>query len=610
MADEVFQIGFETTGDAEAAAAFEKLKIEQRQLQAQAKTLAAELKKLEAAGETSSTEFKELSRAYIQAKEAAGQLGREANGIASQLRNQAAAAEQSSASLGESRKASQNAGRQMGMLVNSVAELGFSFGAAIPGMQTYGTQLAMMGGNAVTFGAAMGPVGVAVGVLAGLLPVAIGALNQFGDASDDAAADQANLEVSTKDANDALRDQIQLLNTRERQARLAAPGGLVTGEDADAEQRRLQGQIDRSRAQLASVQRDVERAQAAAEEAESRRARAGTAAALREANEARAHVEALRRQQTAVEERLAAAREEQARVVAIGLDADRQDRLAAEEEEAERNEDRRRGRRQRLTEEEREAERKRLQAVRDASQAAVDAVAQEYERRAQIAQAHNRMLLAEERRRAQEEAEIQREVSETIREEMRLDEAEAQRAMRAAQGHAQEMAERQRQLGSITESMWSDIGGSVTKAAGDMFRFVISGAEGGADAFLALLDSFLEATSVQYTIKALAEAAEAVSAAARYDYAAAAQHGVAAGMAVAVAAATGIGAAAIPNVPTTESGAAAGNQPVQPAPAAQGAPQAPMNVFLYAPNTVMTRTEQAQQLAAIERVGQRELGRV
>lgn len=610
MADEVFQIGFETTGDAEAAAAFEKLKLEQRSMQAQSKALAAQLKTLEAAGQQNTTEFKELSKAYIQAKEAASQMGRQANSVSANLRNQASAAQQSATAMVDSRKASQNAGRQMGMLVNSVSELGYSFGTAIPGMQTYGTQLAMMGGNAVTFGAAMGPAGVAVGVLSGLLPVAIGALNSFSDSTDDATDSQHSFERATKNATNALEGQIEAMRRAARERNLDS-GGMVASGQAGESVEELEERLRRQRAQLQQITRsggEFDRAMSALSEAGERHGRELSERTFEAQREASERLVSVRESRAALERRIAETEAMRDQRMQQQLAAMVGERVAEEDEEEERQEDRRSARRHRQTAAEREAERKRVQAVQDAAQAAIDVVANEYARREELARAHTRMLLAEERRRADQEAEIQRGLTREIQAEIRLDEAEARRAMRVAEQHAREMTKRQEELGSITSSMWSDIGGSVTSAAGDMFKFVVEGAEGGGDAFLAMLDSFLEATAVQYSIKALAHAMEAVGAAARYDYAAAAQHGIAAGMAVAVAAATGLASAAIPNAPTS-SASAASNAPAQPAPSAQGAPSAPLTINLFSPNAVATKAEQAQQLAAIERVGRRELGR-
>lgn len=610
MPDEVFEIGFETTGDAQAAAAFEKLKLEQRDMQGQARALNARLRELEQTGQTSTVEFQELSRAYIQAREAAGQLGRQANGIAADLRDQATASETAATGLLSTSRASKNAGRELGLTVNSIAELGFSLGTAIPGMQTYGTQLAMMGGNAVQFGASLGPAGVALGVLSGLLPVAISAFVDFSDATDEASESQSTLEVATKDANDALRAQIELLGRRDRLSRLGGDRGLVTGEDATAEQETLQRTIDRQRAQLDDVRTEMAAAQSAFQEAETARVQSASAERNRAANEALERVRRLSAQEYAIRSRLEESVAEQTRVVQLGLSADRQDRAAREEEDEERQADRRRGHRRRLSEAEREEERKRVEAVRAASQAIVDQIASEYRQREEMARAHTQMLLAEQRREEQDLAERMRRVDDDIQQELRLDDQEARRAMQAAEEDMQRMHQRQQELGQITTGMWSSIGGTVTQAAGDMFRFLISGAEGGSDAFLALLDSFLESTAVEYSIKALAEGANAVAAAARYDYAAAAQHGVAAGLAVAVAAATGIAGAAI-QVPQPGQAAAGGGagrgQIGAPSPGA-GPGGGNVTVNLFAPNTVMTQAEQGQLIGNLQRAARREFG--
>lgn len=641
MADEVFQIGFETTGDAEAAAAFEKLKLEQRSMQAQAKTLATQLKTLEAAGQQNTTEFKELSKAYIQAKEAASQMGRQANGIASSLRNQAAAAQETVVSTEAARKASQNAGRQMGMLVNSVSEVGYSFGAAIPGMQTYGTQLAMMGGNAVTFGAALGPVGVALGVVAGLMPVVIGAMNDFGEETEEAAQDQGDLEDAMRRANRRISEQLDLLNRRERQQRLGirADASLesimqddslgISGADAEAEQRAIQSEIDRLRAERDRLVGNDENgggevaiARAALEEAEARQAQAESfddmRRALADVNEERERAETLEWELWSVEQQLQEQREQQARVVAAGLSADRQ--IAAVEAEEEDEEDARRereratrrsGRRRRETAEEREAERKRLQIIQSGMQAEIEIKADGFRRIQEMReQAIEDEAAAENKRK-----DLLRQIAEDQRREEREAERQAEADRRAAEQErlrlAQEAAAEEKRLAAITGSMWSDIGGTAMSAAGDMFKFVIEGAEGGGDAFLAMLDSFLEATAVQYSIKALAEAMEAVGAAARYDYAAAAQHGVAAGMAVAVAAATGIGAAAIPNVPTTESGArSSGGGQADPTSLGAAGGSGPVNISLalFAPQAVFTEAERGQLMGHGIREARRQFG--
>ncbi len=137
----------------------------------------------------------------------------------------------------------------------------------------------------------------------------------------------------------------------------------------------------------------------------------------------------------------------------------------------------------------------------------------------------------------------------------------------------------------------------VTDAAGKMFTFLAEGAEGGSDAFVALLDNFLETTAIQYTIKALAELAEMAAAAARQDWGAFAQHGVAAGMAAAVAAATGGAGAAIQAPAAPAGGAGASSRPVTPQQPPQGATE-PFVVNIYASGAVFTERERTQMIAA------------
>jgi hypothetical protein len=163
-----------------------------------------------------------------------------------------------------------------------------------------------------------------------------------------------------------------------------------------------------------------------------------------------------------------------------------------------------------------------------------------------------------------------------------------------------------RENAQIMQGMWSSLGSTVTDAAGQMFKFVISGAEGGTEAFLALLDSFLESTAIQYAIKALAEGAEAVAAAARYDYAAAGQHAAAAALAAGVAIATGVAGAAI-QTPSAAGAAGGGGRPppVQPTTGSAAAQGGNFTVNIYSPNAVTTEREQAEMIAAIMRVGRR-----
>lgn len=156
----------------------------------------------------------------------------------------------------------------------------------------------------------------------------------------------------------------------------------------------------------------------------------------------------------------------------------------------------------------------------------------------------------------------------------------------------------------IQDQMWGGLANTVTAAAGDMFQFIVEGGDLGSDAFLSMLDSFLEATAIEYSIKALAEAANAVAAAARMDPAAAA-HATAAGLAAGVAAATGLASAAI-SVPDT--GGSQTPSQAQPAQQNDGGGPASFNVSLFAPQAVFTEAERGQLLAHGFREARRQMG--
>lgn len=179
----------------------------------------------------------------------------------------------------------------------------------------------------------------------------------------------------------------------------------------------------------------------------------------------------------------------------------------------------------------------------------------------------------------------------------------------AAEDSRLALEQSQTQVRQIESEMWGNLGGTVKSLMGDVFKFIIEGNLSSGDAFVAMLDQFLQATALEYSIKALAEAANAVAAAASYRYDAAAQHATAAGLYVGVAAATGIASAAIQS-PAAGSGGSAGSSASLPAGGAGGAPQGGGNVTinLYAPNAIMTEAERGQLLQSSIRAAEREYG--
>ncbi len=124
--------------------------------------------------------------------------------------------------------AAKNQGRHLGGLVNVGAELAYSFGTAVPAFQKVGMQMAMMGGSAYQLGAAFGPLGVAVGVVMGLLPSLISGMGDSGDAMGGAASDADRAARSFDGLRQAIRE------AREEQDEW---NRLMAGEESSEETR-------------------------------------------------------------------------------------------------------------------------------------------------------------------------------------------------------------------------------------------------------------------------------------------------------------------------------------------------------------------------------------
>lgn len=103
-------------------------------------------------------------------------------------------------------KESKSAGLAMALQLNSVAELGFSLSTAVPAFRAVGVQMAIMGGSAFGLANLMGPLGVGLSVVIGLVPVLI---SLFGDAGDETD------ELAT--STEALTDRLQELEQQQQQ---------------------------------------------------------------------------------------------------------------------------------------------------------------------------------------------------------------------------------------------------------------------------------------------------------------------------------------------------------------------------------------------------------
>jgi hypothetical protein len=550
MADEIFEIGFETVGDQQAVQTINRVQ--------------------------------QATRGATQAGVAQAQSAAQ----------QAQRIVQSQVQVGA---AVQQTGQRWGQAASALGNVGAVVGTLSPRFASLGSVIGQVGGATSALSGAMGPVGV---IMAGATAAAA-AYSLVLEATRDRTEENAEatrgwierlIDVETRVARaqrafsemvrgasaarlveeqDRLREEAEIVDRETERARRAAErmertsglgrlamgavGGL-TGEDTSAELAERLPELERRAQELTRQLSEVDVGL--------------TRAVVREEQErveaAEAEVERLRRRRSGGggADRAAEQEREQANRVAEALE-----RLAAAQKDidAERLESH-------LTRLERQEEAERQYYAR-MGELSAQAAADEEARQAEAAGAAARRQLAQF--------------------ESNLD--ARQEAHRTAVD--QSRATEQQSLRTVLDL--------TTDATGQMISFVQKGGQLGSEAFMAMLDSFLETTSIQYTIKALAEVAEAVMAAARYDYAAAGQHAAGAGLAAAVAAATGIAGAAI-SVPSASTGAGPSPAPVGAGEGGNGGGNVTVNLF--APQAVFTEAERGQILASGLRAARRELG--
>lgn len=597
MADEEFSISLAVTGEDKAARAFENLKLRQMEATAEATKLAAELRKLQQSGTATAEQIETASRALIRAKAAASDYGAQATRVNRAMQAQG----QSSQAAGS---AAQALGQRIGQTAGAFGNLGSVVGSVSPQVGALGGVVGAVGTAATAATGAMGPLGLALAGVSAAVTVGVALANQHAEAMREQA-------LAAQEARDALdRLAIAQGDTRRTEDLFA---GLLSPEETERQLELFRDrfdainvateterrQLEQRRQELAELSRAAQ-APTQATAADLRSARLGGMAANDAANaDQSARIQELERSIAASTNRLRSLTND-AQATAAQVDAARAALTVSEARaEAERERQRREAgagaaarAAERAAREAEAAELARIERIKNAENEAFLHQESLLEARLNaIAEAHDREVrMASEAQDAifEQRLEMQRQL-----EEKEQEEAERRKQRMADEDAA--MLARQRELGAITGGMWDSIGGTVKDAAGDMFKFLISGAEGGTDAFLALLDSFLEATSVEYTIKALGEVANAVAAAARQDYAAAAQHGVAAALAAGVAAATGLASAAI-SVPSTGAGAGAPAQ-VGAGAGAGGSVTQNVTVQLYAPQAVFTEAERGELMA-------------
>jgi hypothetical protein len=636
MADETFEIGFVVSGQGDASEAFENLKLAEMQAREEAGQLSNELKRLKESGTATAGQIETTARAMIRAKQSATQLAAEARKVDQAQRAKAASAQSdanaaraaTAAADAQSRSYAQLAGSMrggMGAITGLTNTLTALTGASSETSRGITLVNSALGGVMQVVGMAtsgMGPLGIAIGGVTA-------ALGFFSASMQSARRDTDALQESAEKATLAL-DQL-LARRRQQESEEARESRIRMGAGSVGEQ---ESAIERQEMEVARLRQREE-------ELNRRIQTARTFRELQSISNARGTLDQLTRSRRAAEAEL-----ESLRVLAVQA-RQIEDEITTEEtmdggDEASTGSSRRSGgraggRSQRMQDAEREAQallqlqrtmsaeevriwedsRAEMQRLElDHHDRSIDSFRQFSEERRSIMQAETVWYRQELLRQAETARQVQRDIDA----EMRTMAEEGQRAEQAANQLADKEHEQQAQakreqdqkmlselekVRNIEKQMWGDLAGTVASAAGSMASFLIEGAEGGADAFVAMLDAFLEATAVEYTIKALAEAANAVAAIARYEPAAAAAHATAAGLAAGVAAATGLASAAI-SVPDT--GGAQVPSEAQPAPQNEAAGPASYNVSLFAPQAVFTEAERGQLLAHGFREARRQMG--
>lgn len=612
MADDTFEIALQVSGEDKAARAFENLKLREMEAKQEATKLAAELRKLQASGQASAEQIEATSRSLIRAKQQAQEYAAQARRVQQAIRQQSNATRDNEAANKLNAIAMTAVAQRSAAIVQALGQVGTIVTQANPELESLGRALGQVGSAAGAGAAAFGPWGAIIGGAIGTVQAFVSHLQTQEEAHRKAAeaarvqaTDIERLMAAMGRENEIQRLELGLGSVAEQTSALESAQARL-----DAEHERVR----RTREKLADATQRYRNAESLLSGAI-----IGSTDATRRLEQQQRHWQERIRSLRADLEGFNASLETQQRntiALARGLQ-EAQNRATAEAEEEERRrrqEERRRNARQAAEARRREAERTAREIAAVERQLGEDEVAIFREAREEMqrleldhyaTQLDAMRAYLDERRRMQRaetvwyrqelasRAELDREIDREIAEESRAMDQEQREADAKKAEERTRLAQREKELAAITTNMWDSVGGAVTDAAGQMFRFVIEGAEGGSDAFLAMLDSFLEATSVEYTIKALAEVANAVAAAARQDYPAAAQHGIAAGLAAGVAAATGLASAAI-SVPTSATSGGS-STPVSPA----GPPGGNTNVTiqLYAPQAVFTEAERAELLA-------------
>lgn len=296
------------------SSAVEQLRLKQLEASTAARTLQTEHRRLVSSGTATEAQLREVSTALVRAREAAAGYAtkardlaaaeRAAAGEASRLAStqRAAATEVNRGAAVVARgaddvaRASKAQTRGMAEAVNMGTEMALGFGGLSPQLRELSIGLAMGGNNAVTMAAALGPVGIGLGLITGVLPTLITQLVGSTSATD------ASTDAHRRHADAAKRDADEIdgvVNAHRRYQRMISGTARYT-ETAERLERAI-NQRDRTQMDLTAA-----RAQVTARETERRRVAGGSfreqAAAERALREARNRVTSLERR-LATEER-------------------------------------------------------------------------------------------------------------------------------------------------------------------------------------------------------------------------------------------------------------------------------------------------------------------
>jgi hypothetical protein len=170
------------------------------------------------------------------------------DGLNDELRRARAAGNQASGAYSKAQRAANGLGkatkgadqavkakrRSVALATNEVTEFLGPMGQAVGISGQFSTAMQSAGNTAFQLGITMGPVGIAIGLVVGLLPEIIRLYNDWTGSSDDAADAQKRLQENTAAVNKSLREQ-----TTEAKAVTAALAALATGQRiAELERRR------------------------------------------------------------------------------------------------------------------------------------------------------------------------------------------------------------------------------------------------------------------------------------------------------------------------------------------------------------------------------------